>query len=61
MIHWSGGIDLMADKEMQFLLYQAEAEQVSVNALIREDNIWLTQKSLWAFCLGVLLTTYLSI
>ncbi|SFB07215.1 virulence RhuM family protein [Selenomonas ruminantium] len=36
----------MADKEMQFLLYQAEAEQVSVNALIREDNIWLTQKSM---------------
>jgi hypothetical protein len=31
---------------MQFLLYQAEAEQVSVNALIREDNIWLTQKSM---------------
>lgn len=36
----------MADKEMQFLLYQAENEQLSVNALIREDNIWLTQKAM---------------
>lgn len=36
----------MADKEMQFLLYQVENEQISVNALIREDNIWLTQKSM---------------
>ena len=31
---------------MQFLLYQAEEEQVSVNALIKEDNIWLTQKAM---------------
>ena len=36
----------MADKEMQFLLYQAEAEQVTVNALIKDDNIWLTQKAM---------------
>lgn len=36
----------MADKEMQFLLYQVEEEQVSVNALIKEDNIWLTQKAM---------------
>ena len=36
----------MADKEMQFLLYQAEQEQISVNALIRNDNIWLTQKAM---------------
>ncbi len=36
----------MADKEMQFLLYQAETEQVSVNALIQEDTIWLTQKAM---------------
>ena len=31
---------------MQFLLYQAEQEQISVNALIRDDNIWLTQKAM---------------
>lgn len=36
----------MADKEMQFMLYQAEQEQISVNALIRDDNIWLTQKAM---------------
>lgn len=36
----------MADKEMQFLLYQAEQEQIFVNALIRNDDIWLTQKAM---------------
>lgn len=36
----------MADKEMQFLLYQAEKEQVSINAMIKDDNIWLTQKTM---------------
>ena len=36
----------MANKEMQFLLYQAEQEQISVNALIRNDDIWLTQKAM---------------
>lgn len=36
----------MADKEVQFLLYHAENEQVSVNALIKNDNIWLTQKAM---------------
>lgn len=38
----------MADKELQFLLYQVEDAKVSVNALIREDTIWLTQKSMAA-------------
>ena len=36
----------MMDKEMRFLLYQAEEEQVSVNAVIKDDNIWLTQKAM---------------
>ncbi len=39
---------MTADKEMQFLLYQAETEQVSVNAVIKDDNIWLTQKAMAA-------------
>ncbi len=39
---------MRADKEMQFLLYQAETEQVSVNAVIKDDNIWLTQKAMAA-------------
>ena len=38
----------MADKEMQFLLYQAEEEQISVNAVIAEETIWLTQKGMAA-------------
>ena len=36
----------MADKEMQFLLYQAEEEQVSVNALIKDETLWITQKAM---------------
>lgn len=36
----------MVDKEMQFLVYQAEDEAVSVNAIIKDDNIWLTQKAM---------------
>ena len=36
----------MADKEIQFLLYQAEEEKVSINALIKDENIWLTQKAM---------------
>lgn len=36
----------MADKEMQFLIYQMESEKVSVNAIIKDDNIWLTQKAM---------------
>ena len=36
----------MADKEIQFLLYQAEEEKISVNALIKDENIWLTQKAM---------------
>lgn len=36
----------MADKEMQFLVYQMESEKVSVNAIIKDDNIWLTQKAM---------------
>ena len=36
----------MADKEIQFLLYQAEEEKVSIHALIKDENIWLTQKAM---------------
>lgn len=32
--------------EFSFLLYQAEQEDVSVNALIRNETIWLTQKAM---------------
>lgn len=36
----------MADKEIQFLLYQAEEEKVSIQAVVKDENIWLTQKAM---------------
>ena len=33
------------DNEFQFLLYKAEQEDVSVDALVRDETIWLTQKA----------------
>ena len=32
--------------EMQFLLYQAENQDITVNAVIRDETIWLTQKAM---------------
>ena len=32
--------------EFNFLLYKAEHEDVSVNALIKDETIWLTQKAM---------------
>ena len=32
--------------EFQFLMYQSAEEDVSVNAVIRDETIWLTQKSM---------------
>lgn len=32
--------------EFQFLIYQSADEDVSVNAVIRDETIWLTQKSM---------------
>ena len=34
------------DNEFKFLLYKIEQEEVSVDALIKDDTIWLTQKSM---------------
>ena len=39
-------------KQFQFLLYRAEAEDVSVNALVKDETIWLTQKAM-AELLGI--------
>lgn len=33
-------------KDFKFLLYKTEDEDISVNALIRNDTIWLTQKAM---------------
>ena len=32
--------------EFQFLMYQSVDEDISVNAVIRDETIWLTQKSM---------------
>lgn len=32
--------------EFQFLIYQSADEDVSINAVIRDETIWLTQKSM---------------
>ena len=32
--------------EFSFLLNQAEHEDVSVNALIKDETVWLTQKAM---------------
>lgn len=34
------------DNEFKFLLYQTEQENVSVDALVRDETIWLTQKAM---------------
>ena len=33
-------------KEFPFLLYKTEKEDISINALIKDDSIWLTQKAM---------------
>ena len=32
--------------EFQFLMYQSADEDISVNAVVRDETIWLTQKSM---------------
>lgn len=36
----------MNNNEARFLIYRAAEEEVSVNALIKEDSIWLSQKGM---------------
>lgn len=33
------------DKDFNFLVYQTAKENVSINALVKDETIWLTQKS----------------
>ena len=39
-------------KDFKFLIYKVENEEVSVNTIIKDETIWLTQKSM-AELLGV--------
>ena len=34
------------NNEFRFLMYQSIDEDISVNAVIRDETIWLTQKSM---------------
>lgn len=34
------------DKQFEFLIYKSAEEEISVNALIRDETIWLTQKGM---------------
>ena len=36
----------MDEKNFEFLLYNSVDEEVSVNALVRDETIWLTQKAM---------------
>ena len=33
-------------KEFPFIIYKSEQEDVSINALIKDETIWLTQKGM---------------
>ena len=34
------------NKEFQFLIYNVPTEDVTVNAIIKDETIWLTQKAM---------------
>ena len=34
------------DKQFEFLMYRSDEEDVSVNALIKDETIWLNQKAM---------------
>lgn len=34
------------EKELHFLMYSSPENDISVNAIIKDDTIWLTQKSM---------------
>ena len=36
----------MNNKEFQYLLYKSADEEVKVNAIIKDETIWLTQKAM---------------
>lgn len=38
--------DRMNNKKFQYLLYKSANEEVKVNAIIKDETIWLTQKAM---------------
>lgn len=39
----------MMNKKLQFLIYKTDEEDVSVNTVVKDDTIWLTQKGMAEF------------
>lgn len=37
---------MITNKDFRFLLYNSETEDISVNALVKDETIWLTQKAM---------------
>ena len=40
------GREIIMDKQFEFLMYRSTEEDVSVNAVIKDESIWLTQKAM---------------
>lgn len=40
------GKEYEMSKDFQFLIYQTAEEDVSVNAVIKDETIWLSQKAM---------------
>jgi hypothetical protein len=34
------------DKELKFLLYSTPQEDVNINVVVKDENLWLTQKAM---------------
>mgnify|MGYP007125342566 CR=1 FL=1 len=35
------------NNELNFLIYNTPEENISINAVVKEETIWLTQKAMW--------------
>lgn len=46
MVFQRGDRENMSKKEFQYLLYKSADENVTVNAVIKDETIWLTQKAM---------------
>ena len=45
------------NNDFRFLMYQSAEENVSINAVIKDETIWLSQKA-WLSCSAVRQTTF---
>ena len=47
-------------KQISYILYKADEEDVKVNVLLKDESIWLTQNSLWQNCLMLMFLRFQS-